>query len=55
MNMKFYTQTYNSKIKLISSTDDMKYEYILDLYNKNETKKEITFKISSCFYKKNIV
>ena len=42
----YYTQIDNSKIARISSTDDMKYEYTLDSYNKNGKKKEIKFKTS---------
>ncbi len=42
----YYTQIDNEKIQKISSTDDMKYEYTLDCYNKNGKKKEIKFKTS---------
>lgn len=43
---KYYTKIDNSKIQKISSTDDMKYQYKLNCYNKNGHKKEITFKTS---------
>lgn len=42
----YYTQIDNTKIKSISATDDMKYEYTLDSYNENGKKKEIKFKTS---------
>lgn len=41
-----YTQIDNTKIQSISATDDMKYEYTLDSYDKNGKKKEIKFKTS---------
>lgn len=43
---EYYTKIDNSKIQKISSTDDMKYQYKLDCYNKNGHKKAITFKTS---------
>lgn len=42
----YYTQIDNSKLKKISNTDDMKYEYTLDCYNEKGKKKEIKFKTS---------
>ena len=42
----YYTQIDNSKLAKVSSTDNMKYEYTLDSYNKNGKKKEIKFKTS---------
>lgn len=42
----YYTQIDNSKLKKISNTDDMKYEYTLDSYNEKGKKKEIKFKTS---------
>lgn len=42
----YYTQIDNSKIEKTSNTDDMKYEYTLDSYNKKGYKKEIKFKTS---------
>lgn len=42
----YYTQVDNAKIENISSTDDMKYEYTLDCYNKNGKKREMKFKTS---------
>ena len=43
---QYYTQIDNSKIKEVSGTDDMKYEYTLKAYNKNGKEKEIKFKTS---------
>lgn len=42
----YYTQIDNSKIKQVSSSDEMKYQYTLDCYNDNGKKKEIAFKTS---------
>ena len=42
----YYTQIDNTKVENISSTDDMKYEYTLNCYDKNGKKKEIEFKTS---------
>ncbi len=40
----YYTQIDNTKIQSISTSDEMKYEYTLDSYNKNGKKKQIKFK-----------
>lgn len=40
----YYTQIDNSKIERKSTSDEMKYEYTLDCYNKNGKKKQIKFK-----------
>lgn len=42
----YYTQIDNTKVENISSTDDMKYEYTLNCYDKNGKMKEIKFKTS---------
>lgn len=42
----YYTQIDNTKIEGISSSDEMKYQYTLDCYNKKGKKKEINFKTS---------
>lgn len=42
----YYTQIDNTKAQLISSSDDMKYEYNLICYDKNGKEKEIKFKTS---------
>lgn len=42
----YYTQIDNTKVEKISSSDDMKYEYKIDCYNKNGKKKELKFKTS---------
>lgn len=42
----FYTKIDNSRIRELSSNEDMKYEYILDCYNENGKKRELSFKIS---------
>lgn len=42
----YYTRIDNTKVESISATDDMKYEYTLDCYNKNGKKKELKFKTS---------
>lgn len=42
----YYTQIDNDKLQIVPSTDDMKYEYILDCYNENGNKKEMNFKTS---------
>ena len=43
---QYYTQIDNTKIQEVSSTDDMRYEYILTAYNKNGKEKEVKFKTS---------
>ena len=43
---QYYTQIDNTKIQEISGSDDMKYEYTLTAYNKNEKEKEVKFKTS---------
>ena len=40
----YNTQIDNTKIQSISASDEMKYEYTLDSYNKNGKKKQIKFK-----------
>lgn len=45
-NKVYYTKIDNSKIKELSSSDDMKYEYKLDCYNENGTKRKLSFKTS---------
>lgn len=42
----YYTRIDNTKIEKISTSDEMKYEYILDCYNEKGKKKEIKFKTS---------
>lgn len=42
----YYAKIDNSKIEELSSSEDMKYEYTLDSYNKNGKKRELTFKTS---------
>lgn len=42
----YYTQVDNTKIARISSSDNMKYEYTLDSYDENGSKKELKFKTS---------
>lgn len=42
----YYTRIDNTKLEKVSATDDMKYEYTLDCYNKNGRKKGIKFKTS---------
>lgn len=42
----YYTQIDNTKIKEVSSSDDMKYEYTLKAYNNNGKEKEVKFKTS---------
>lgn len=42
----FFTKIDNSKIRELSSNDNMKYEYTLDCYNKNGRKRELKFKNS---------
>lgn len=45
-NEFYYSKIDNTKIKSISSSDEMKYEYTLDCYNEKGKKKEIKFKTS---------
>ena len=42
----FYTQIDNTKIKSITSSDEMKYEYTLTCYDENGKSREIKFKTS---------
>lgn len=42
----YYTQIDNTKIKLLSTNDTMKYVYTLDCYDSNGIKKELKFKTS---------
>lgn len=42
----FYAKIDNSKIRELSSKEDMKYEYTLDSYNKNGRKRTLDFKTS---------
>lgn len=42
----YYTQIDNTKITKLSTSDDMKYEYTIDCYDKNGKKKELKFKTS---------
>lgn len=42
----YYTQIDNTKIDKLATSDEMKYQYILDSYNEKGNKKEITFKTS---------
>ena len=42
----YYTQIDNTKLEEISTTDDMKYQYILTAYNQNGQEKEVQFKTS---------
>lgn len=42
----FYAKVDNSRVRKLSSTEDMKYEYTLDCYNKNGKKRELGFKTS---------
>lgn len=41
-----YTQIDNSRVELISNSDEMKYEYKLDSYDESGRKNEIKFKTS---------
>lgn len=45
-NEVYYTKIDNTKVEKISSSDEMKYEYTLDCYDKNGNKKELKFKTS---------
>lgn len=42
----FYSQIDNSRIKEVPSSDNMRYEYKLDCYDKNGRKRELKFKTS---------
>lgn len=42
----YYTQIDNTKVKELSSSDDMKYEYNIDCYSKTGKKKKLKFKTS---------
>ena len=42
----FYSKIDNSKMRELSSNEDMKYEYTLDCYNKNCKKRALHFKTS---------
>lgn len=42
----YYTKIDNSRLTKVSSTDEMKYEYTLNSYNKDGRQKEIKFKTS---------
>lgn len=42
----YYTKIDNTKVEKLATSDAMKYEYKLDCYNKNGSKKEIKFKTS---------
>lgn len=42
----YYTKIDNSKVKALSTTEDMKFEYTLDCFNEKGNKKEIKFKTS---------
>lgn len=42
----YYTQIDNTKVEIINSSDDMRYEYKLICYDKNGKEKEIKFKTS---------
>jgi uncharacterized protein (TIGR01655 family) len=39
----YYTQINNTKVRELSTSREMKYEYRLDCYNQSGKKKEITF------------
>lgn len=42
----FYSQVNDNRLRELSSSDTMKYEYTLDCYNKNGKKRELVFKTS---------
>ena len=42
----YYTRIDNAKMREIAATDDMRYEYALDCYNKDGSKKPLKFKTS---------
>jgi len=42
----YYTQIDNTKIRKLSSNDDMKYQYTLKCYKESGKEKEISFKTS---------
>lgn len=43
-NSEYYTQIDNSKIEGLSTTDSMKYQYTLTVYDEKGKEKEVTFK-----------
>lgn len=45
-NNFYYTKIDNSKVEALPTKDSMKYEYTLDCYNKNGSKKALKFKTS---------
>lgn len=45
-NEVYYTKIDNTKIKTVSATDNMKYEYTIDCYNQKGKKRELKFKTS---------
>lgn len=42
----YFTKIDNAKVEKLSASDDMKYEYTLDCYNKKGKQKELNFKTS---------
>lgn len=42
----YYAKIDNSRIQELSSSEDMKFKYTLDCYNKNGKKRELNFKTS---------
>lgn len=40
----YYSQIDNENMKVLDTTDDLKYEYTLDCYDKSGKEKELTFK-----------
>lgn len=40
----YYSQIDNENMTVLDTTDDLKYEYTLDCYDKNGKKKQLTFK-----------
>ena len=42
----YYSQIDNTKMKELSTSDDMRYEYTLECYNKSGKKKKLKFKTS---------
>lgn len=42
----YYSKIDNSRMKEISSSDNMKYEYTLECYNRNGKKRKLKFKTS---------
>lgn len=45
-HQEYYTRIDNSKVEILPTRDNMKYEYTLDCYNKNGSKKTLKFKTS---------